>query len=137
MSTIPAITLWQPWASWIEMGLKTIETRLHTRFRCLVGKRIAIHAGMKIDLSAWTEARRWRASGLCVPCLPRGMVLCTALVDDFRLLDGVDSHDALIDCGGGITRYGLVLTDVQSLDPPIPATGHQGIWNWQEREDEA
>jgi hypothetical protein len=39
----PAITINQPWASLIANGIKTIETRKHTKFKCLVGQRIAIH----------------------------------------------------------------------------------------------
>jgi hypothetical protein len=28
-------------------------------------------------------------------------------------------------------RYAWLLADVVKLDEPIPATGHQGIWNWE------
>lgn len=44
---IPIITLHQPYAFYIMMGWKTIETRLHDRFKNLVGKTIGIHSSMK------------------------------------------------------------------------------------------
>jgi predicted transcriptional regulator len=43
------ITLWQPWASFIALGWKTIETRTHDRFKNLVCERIAIHAGLILE----------------------------------------------------------------------------------------
>lgn len=43
------ITLWQPWATWVVLGWKTIETRLHPRFASLAGQVIGIHAGLKFD----------------------------------------------------------------------------------------
>ena len=61
---IPAITLWQPWASLIAKGYKTIETRTHGRFKRLRGRRIAIHAGKKIDIVAWNRLEhKWPTPG--------------------------------------------------------------------------
>ena len=39
-----AISLWQPWASLIAIGAKSIETRSWPAPRALIGDRIAIHA---------------------------------------------------------------------------------------------
>lgn len=53
------ISLYQPWASAIAYGWKTIETRTHERFRGLVGERIGIHAGKKWDkhaLEIWKKS---------------------------------------------------------------------------------
>ena len=41
---MPALTLWQPWASLIAIGAKSIETRSWPAPAGLVGERIAIHA---------------------------------------------------------------------------------------------
>jgi|GEM_PF-1821147 len=38
------LSLWQPWASLVAMGVKTIETRSWRAPQALIGKRIAIHA---------------------------------------------------------------------------------------------
>jgi hypothetical protein len=128
---IPAITLWEPWASWVASEYKTIETRLHTRLRSLVGRTIAIHAGLKFDDTAYAQA---------TPYLPiqkfklttdnRGKVLCLVEVEGFRELAADDSPKALIDCGQ-VKRYGLVLGKVWRLPEPQPARGSQGIWTWQ------
>jgi hypothetical protein len=45
VSSIQAITLWQPWASLIARGLKRYETRSWAPPASLIGKRLAIHAG--------------------------------------------------------------------------------------------
>ncbi len=42
-----AITLWQPWASLVAAGVKTIETRSWRAPANLIGERIAIHAAAK------------------------------------------------------------------------------------------
>ncbi len=130
-----AITVWQPWASWIAWGWKTIEVRHHERFRSLVGERIAIHAAKR-----WDESWDILAGSLLddqqkdymalVVRLPLGAVVATATVEDLRLVDRDDEPAALCPCGGVIDLFGLALGDVVALDEPIPATGRQGIWNW-------
>lgn len=132
-----AITLWQPWATWIALGIKTIETRSHNHFAFLAGERIAIHAGKRFDDDAVWEA-------LCVvgdekldkPAVegpfPSGRVVCTAKVLCAGPLTTENNMDALCDCTG---RFGLYLTDIQRLDPPVPATGHQGVWEWEASHD--
>lgn len=42
-----ALTLWQPWASLIALGVKTIETRSWAAPKSLIGQRIAIHASKR------------------------------------------------------------------------------------------
>ncbi len=44
---IPAITLWQPWASLIAAGAKPYEWRGWPAPTRLIGKKIAIHAGAR------------------------------------------------------------------------------------------
>jgi hypothetical protein len=46
---IPIISLWQPWAQWVALGWKLIESRTHNRFKSLLTKRIGIHASAKWD----------------------------------------------------------------------------------------
>jgi hypothetical protein len=128
---IKAITLYEPWASWIAMGLKRIETRLHDRFRSLVGQRIAIHAGAKFDRSAYAEASKYLPMrNLLVVEPAHGKIVCTVMVNDFRNLGPADSAAALIDCAH-TPRYGLLLGRPERLGCPVLAVGHQGIWNWE------
>jgi hypothetical protein len=124
------ITLWQPWASWVALGWKTIETRTHPRFACLVGQRIAIHAGLKWDDTALTAAKDFLTAtqrGEVVWGRERGVIICTAYVAAHRELDSSHSKAALIDCGG-TRRWGLFLTDVQVVKA-FPVKGKQGIWS--------
>ena len=130
MSNLPIISLWRPWANFVALEWKLIETRTHQRFRSLVGKRIGIHASLKWD-------NNWRE--LAGPFLSEkrmaqvdgwlklgGAIICTAYVVNHRELDPLDNHQALIDCTH-ITRYGLILRDIKGIES-IPCRGKQGIW---------
>ena len=128
-----AITLHQPWASWIAFGWKKIETRSHNRLASLVGQRIAIHAGKTFDAGAAGEAGPYLSKGQReahnIAEYPWGVVICTAYVVEARQLNGKDSPRALYRCGDGGT-WGLVLRDVKMVWPHAEAAGHQGIWEW-------
>ena len=136
---MPAITLHQPWASWIAGGLKTIETRTHTQFSGLAGRRIAIHAGKRFDRRAvgllasaigpgnltpeFRTGLRWgRSQG----AYPAGAIVCTAEVAEARWLAPGDSAAALCPCDE--TLFGLVLAEVRTLIPVLPWRGGRGIW---------
>ena len=131
MIEIPAITLYDPWATWVARKLKGIETRTHCRFRRLVGKWIAIHAGLRFDSTAYAAATRYRGlAELEMRELHPGCVIALAHVDRFRELTAADSALALIDCGS-VKRYGLFFDKVEPLGTPIQAVGHQGVWTWR------
>ena len=127
---VPVISLWMPWANWIMLGWKKIETRTHTRFKSLVGKRIGIHATMKWDNYALLAASPWLTPQQ-IEHTNRflkigGAILGTVYVSEFRLLTANDSQASLINCDD-VLRYGLVLEDVQICEAKsIP--GKQGIW---------
>lgn len=125
MTQLPCITLWRPWSDWIAQGLKTIETRTHTRFACLSGKKIGIIGGHRWDTSALDLARLYLPEHYICPHSIIGLS-CTAYVSEFRLLNAGDSQASLINCADTF-RYGLVLTDIQRLDPPYAVSGSQGI----------
>lgn len=133
VANMPIISLWMPWANWVALGWKTIETRTHRRFACLEGKRIGIHATAKWDESAIGVAADYLTDeqfSTSDRFLRIGQaIICTAFVRHFRQLTAEDSRDALIDCFN-VQRYGLVLTDVQTIEA-IPAKGKQGIWYWR------
>lgn len=48
-----AITLWQPWASLVAEGVKTIETRSWAAPAGLIGQTIGIHAAAKRPRDEW------------------------------------------------------------------------------------
>lgn len=133
-----AITLWQPHASLIAVGLKSIETRTHDRFRSLAGRRIAIHSAKRKPtpnelntiggdlqmLGLWTTDA-WPQTWLARR--PLGKILCTARVARFgRLTDA--EHAKAACCHIDTNRFGLFLEDVRKLEKPIPWKGGRGIW---------
>jgi hypothetical protein len=64
--------------------------------------------------------------------LPRGAVVATAqLVAVLRRVYPLDSQEEAF---GNFEpgRYFWQLEDVRYLDPPIPARGYQGLWDWNQ-----
>lgn len=95
-----ALTLWQPWASLIAIGVKTIETRSWAAPKSLIGQRIAIHAAKR---PSDTEADfRFEPvlheHGMCFVDLPLGAVLSTSLLVD--CLPMIDANDPIPMLGG-------------------------------------
>jgi hypothetical protein len=132
-----AITLWQPWATWVQRGWKTIEARRHTRFATLKGQRIAIHAARRVDEHAWRIAGPWlpRVAGDAWRTAPNilGAVICTVYVADARWLTAGDARAALCPCsrvGMCPHLFGLVFEDVIPM-VPVYCPGHQGAWEWE------
>ena len=128
------ITLWQPWASWVILGWKTIESRLHPRFASLAGERIGIHAGLTWDKKALDLASPYLIEAQIIltrgmPPLARGKLIGTVRAVEHRILSADDSRAALIDCEN-TTRYGLILKNPVTIIP-IPMKGRRGIWHYQ------
>jgi hypothetical protein len=146
------MTIYQPYASLISIGVKKFETRSWaTKYR---GK-IAIHAAKKpyshYDYSC-TFYNAVNRAGIAE--MPYGAVIATAeLVDCWRIMDchnGTallykptppgekfdEQHRPLIDGNEylfGNYRdgyYAWQLENVKILEKPIPARGQQGLWNW-------
>lgn len=133
------ITLWQPWASFIACGIKTIETRTHDRFKNLKGETIGIHAGKSWDKD-WVElAGRYLRDDQIMDVLTMeylfkkksplvfGCLMATAHVQTTGWLFTNHSMRALINCDED--RFGLFLENIRRVKP-ITIEGHQGIWNY-------
>jgi len=129
LSKIPVITLWQPWASWISLGWKTIETRTHARFRKLKDGWVGIHAGLSWDKNALYAASNFLTDEQILESKEfkktRGAIICVAHVSAFREMNEDDSYNALIECK--TKRFGLIFDQVKSIEE-IKASGRQGIW---------
>jgi activating signal cointegrator 1 len=120
MTTIKALTLWQPWARLIWDGRKKIETR---SWEILYRGPLAIHAGKKVDKEAC------RAFGYDPAIIPLGAVLCIVSVQGcVRFPHPYAPPDPYGDFSPG--RYGFLLSMLEKLPMPIPAVGHQGLWDW-------
>jgi len=121
------------------LGYKTIETRVHSRFAGLAGKRIAIHAGMKLDPDAFALAKLQVSDTVFAVCSQVkpifGAIICTAFVNHVGWLDETHSVAAMINCKDTF-RFGLFLTDIEVLKVPIPCKGKMGIFETEICESE-
>lgn len=204
---VKALTLWQPWASLVALGVKTIETRSwSTKYR----GPLAIHAAVRKPPRVWTQddgyappaadiigmGRHWEsfedryqpgqfgydwvgplgavvATCTLVDVLPIHEQLCNcglrstyvgigtgglgreilgvyaghdaerpglafsrvngnldghpwvaAVGDEERIIDQIPYGD--FRCG----RFAWLLADIDPLAEPVPAKGHQGLWDW-------
>lgn len=148
-----ALTVWQPWATLIALGVKPYEFRGWSAPRSLIGKRLAIHAGARPvrraemqDLvlrlqgkEAWTtclkpEAIDVLSKALQAPgILPLSHIVCTAVLGA-----PVQSWQIVGEFGGAINdsdraehcNFAWPLADVTEMRPPVPAKGSQGFWDW-------
>ena len=145
-----ALTLHQPWATLIADGVKTIETRSWRPPAALIGQGIAIHAGKRLIANYWLNGpirgAMYRGHGAYWrQRIPRGAVVCTARLSWACQVGGFEDDDhvwvrvspsSLIreDPYGdfGVGRWLWFLEDIEPVDPPVPARGRQGLWNWGE-----
>lgn len=125
-----AISLWQPWASAIALGHKSIETRgWPTRHR----GPIAIHAAKRWTAEEKEIARMFEArygmTGLADP--PRGCIVAVATLVSVRptehLVDEISEIEEMLG-NYGPGRYGWMLEGVRKLDDPVPWRGMQGLF---------
>ena len=110
-----AITLHQPWASLIALGVKTVETRSWPAPTRLVGQRIAVHAGKRLirrpgDATERELRSRWGDDWQVI--IPTGAVVATGVltgmtrVERTDLLEGCVVHDLVteVGCAAGTGR---------------------------------
>lgn len=131
---IPAVTLWQPWACLIEIGVKPYETRSQKPPQRLIGQRIAIHAAARkprhLDLDQETFDAMSDAFGRCTFLydVPLGVIVCTAILSGAFPTHTVP-NDQFGDYRPG--RWAWKLDDVRPIKPHIPAKGMQMKgWPW-------
>jgi hypothetical protein len=154
MNVIPAVTIWQPWATLIIGGWKPWEFRRIGNPISFCGKRIAIHAGMRkvrpaeiSDLimrmkkeppwstglapEALPHLERWHTSpGM----LPLGAVIGTAIMERAIRADKALSQKGLA-VGNDSDRddhfnWAWPMLDPMPLEPIYPCSGKQGWWSW-------
>lgn len=138
MTTMPAVTLWQPWACLVEVGAKPNETRAFPIPRRLLGVRVAIHAAARpcfIDFDQDTTDEITEAFGQCGwnYSLPRGVIVATAI-----LAESIPAVRAIPDPFGDYSegRFAWRLDDVRPVRPHVAAKGRQQIgWAWEMPEE--
>lgn len=147
---LPALTVWQPWASLIVAGFKPYEFRRWPGPKLVVGRRIAIHAGARparcdeiAELLERLHRRMSKIDERAVPflerahltpgILPLSSVLGTAVMGEPKLAarlfaDEIDPNDSSrIDH----SIWAWPMLDIERFDIPVPARGAQGFWRWQ------
>jgi hypothetical protein len=142
-----AITLWQPWASLIAVGAKTIETRSWaTPYR----GPLAIHAAKVTPAWVWAEISKSPCRQFLeelfpdlqldlLGCIkpnqfPAGVIVATC--DLFSIQSTLDLEQVITErerCFGDYStgRYGWILHNARALNPPVPARGKQLLWEWE------
>ncbi|GAA0135845.1 hypothetical protein YSY43_26850 [Paenibacillus sp. YSY-4.3] len=152
-----AITIIQPWATFLALGEKRFETRSWaTRHR----GEVAIHAGKKVDKKICREEpyRSVLAKyGFTADNLPTGAVIAIANLQSCYAVTrpSGEKGDVWLEAGEQLVRwdaaslaaqagheyvfgdyrdgrYAWEMTDVRLLEKPMPAKGMQGLWNWKE-----
>lgn len=138
-----ALTLWQPWASAIPLGLKSIETRSwSTRYRGL----LAIHASSRVShlprrartLFGNFKVERdgsgllLRGGRLAWPYrMPLGAVVAIVSLQDCVPVEAVRNTISEVEHAFGDysdRRYAWLFRNVLPIPDPIECNGRQGLW---------
>ena len=138
---VKALSLHQPWASLIAAGVKSIETRSWPPPKSLIGQRIGIHAAKKAvafpDTPVCREFNDAVNNALghdWLGKIPTGVVVAIAILQNSRQVQGdtaIPQGDELLFGDFTLGRWLWELSGIQPLDPPVPARGHQGLWNFE------
>ena len=129
-----ALSLIQPYASAIMIGLKRIETRSwSTKYR----GRIAIHASKGMPKWAKDFAAIERAHGRLPTRLPLGAIIGFAEIVDMEHTEQSSLHIGPIEKMYGdysLGRWSWILDNIQPLpdDQLIVCRGSLGLWTVQE-----
>lgn len=147
------ITVWQPWASLIAIGLKPYEFRGWMPPASIIGQRIGVHAAARKvkpgEVSDLITRVRTDPASVCLTDgvlpwleevarhperLPLSAIVCTAVlgkpVNGLELARqfGAPVNDSDRD---EHANFGWPMLAVQPLFPPIEAAGRQGFWDFE------
>lgn len=133
-----AITLHQPWATLIALGLKHYETRSWpTTYR----GNLAIHAGKTVifDRQAMPlVAAALAAHGIHdAKQLPLGGVVCICKLKNVYHTEAVRPYLSADELAFGDFSDGRAAWDLEIVtvfSQPIRASGKQGLWDWAHHE---
>jgi activating signal cointegrator 1 len=127
-----ALSLTQPWATAMALGIKQWETRgWPTRYR----GPIAIHAAKGFPRYAREFAEVEHTLGRIPSPLPFGAIVALGqLVECARAEDVYTSVTALERLYGNYEagRYAWRISGIVALPEPIPAKGALGLWEWRQ-----
>lgn len=129
-----ALSLWQPWASLMAAGLKTIETRhWPTGYR----GPLAIHAAKRrMSVEERELVQDWRNARLLQWDWPPADLPYGAIIAVVELVDCISSSKALIGLPAVEIAFGnyslgcwaWITRNLRAINPPILYRGQQGLF---------
>lgn len=124
-----ALSIWQPWASAIPLGLKRFETRSwNTEYR----GPLVIHAAKRWEPDQKRFADSELTLGRLPQHLPLGALVAVVNLVDCRRIDNASMEiSALERSYGDYTdgRWAWQLSNVVAFNEPIPWRGEQGLFD--------
>lgn len=131
LERVPVLTVWEPWATMIALGLKTVENRTWRpgANELRMNDALVIHAGRKVDPDALAYLRGALPGGWVSNIYARmqpGHVRCCAT---YR---GADT--AIMTPYDAPGQWHWRLVDLMVPGTSFPLVGHQGIF-WATRPD--
>lgn len=120
-----ALTIAQPYADMIVKGEKIIENRKWPAPATLVGQRLAIHAGKS---RSWMDQEDLDER----PDMVFGAIVATAELMACMHVDKLPLHFVTRDDAQG--PWCWIFDHVEKVDPPVPVSGAQRVWEWRARE---
>lgn len=136
-----ALALWQPWASLVVLGAKTVETRGWAAPPHLLGETVAIHATLTKDHLGFCEEEPFSFYVPEPDQLPLGAIVGTVKIkrtgpiteDGSLKLQRMAPEEYAFGAYSGPwmgsdfeQRYAIVLEEPFRLPEPIPCKGMQG-----------
>jgi len=127
-----ALTLTQPWASAVAVGIKRVETRSWaTAYR----GPLAIHAAKTMPKAAKEFYQEQWSLGRRLPSpLPLSAVVAVAELVGIETTEDAApflSRTELEFGNYGPLRFAWFLENVEALETPVPARGALGLWEWE------
>ncbi len=135
VAILPAISLWQPWASaWMLEGIKDHETR-HWRYPSrLEGRTVLVHAAKRLDAEGYEDECHELFGPLWRTSLPRGAFLGTVtlagckVITNRELFNGATGAADMFWGNWEPGRFAWLRKNPALFKTPIPARGRQGWW---------
>lgn len=136
-----ALTLWRPWPYAIFYGGKRIENRPWKPWASVIGRYIALHAGMKYDNdgAVWMLKEKLYVPPSPSACPAGGFIVGVARVTGYVHVDEGDLYitaDAFkefwdqeaLDSPWFFGPYGWTLDNIRRFTEPVACKGAQGLW---------
>jgi len=126
------LSLMQPWASLLVMGIKKMETRnWTTAFR----GELLIHASKSTAGKIFMTAPSISQHIQNFSSLPRGAIIGQATLKDIIRISSIPEQEDIILEENAFgdrqqAKYHWLFEAAVLFDEPIPATGKLGLWEW-------